>query len=132
MRAAVAERGWELEDQPVYRDDGYSGASLGRSGLDRLRDHAALADLDVVLMTAPGRLALNYVHQVLLTDELVGCGCRVEFMPQASAMNRAWVERRRNAGRSSSSTTPQVAGTGRLAGGNISGHSVRRWCLRHR
>src|SRR5215471_8012978 len=80
LRAAVAERGWELEDQHVYRDDGYSGARLGRPGLDRLRDHAALADLDVVLVTAPDRLARNYVHQVLLIEELAGCGCQVEFL----------------------------------------------------
>ena len=32
LRAAVAERGWELEDQHVYRDDGFSGARLGRRG----------------------------------------------------------------------------------------------------
>src|SRR5215469_3686343 len=78
--AAVAERGWELEDQHVYRDDGYSGARLGRPGLDRLRDHAALAELDVVLVTAPDRLARNYVHQVLLIDELAARGCQVEFL----------------------------------------------------
>ena len=80
LRAAVAGRGWELDDQHVYRDDGYSGASLGRPGLDRLRDHAALADLDVVLVAAPDRLARNYVHQVLLLEELARHGCRVEFL----------------------------------------------------
>src|SRR5207247_2410866 len=79
LRAAVSERGWELEDQHVYRDDGYSGARIGRPGLDRLRDHAALAGLDIVLVTAPDRLARNYVHQVLLIDELAARGCRVEF-----------------------------------------------------
>ena len=57
LRAAAGERGWELEDQHVYRDDGYSGARIGRPGLDRLRDHAALAELDLVLVTAPDRLA---------------------------------------------------------------------------
>jgi site-specific DNA recombinase len=57
LRAAVAGRGWELDERHVYRDDGYSGASLGRPGLARLRDHAALANLDVVLVTAPDRLA---------------------------------------------------------------------------
>jgi site-specific DNA recombinase len=80
LRAAVTDRGWELDDQHVYRDDGYSGARLGRPGLDRLRDHAALAELDVVLVTAPDRLARNYVHQVLLIDELAGRGCQVEFV----------------------------------------------------
>ena len=43
LRAAVAGRGWVLDGQHVYRDDGYSGARLSRPGLDRLRDHAALA-----------------------------------------------------------------------------------------
>src|SRR5438876_4075587 len=80
LRAAVSERGWELEDQHVYRDDGYSGARIGRPGLDRLRDHAALAGLDIVLVTAPDRLARNYVHQVLLIDELAARGCQVEFL----------------------------------------------------
>ncbi len=80
LRAAVAERGWELDDQHVYRDDGYSGARLGRPGLDRLRDHAALADLDVVVVAAPDRLARNYVHQVLLIEELAARGCQVEFL----------------------------------------------------
>src|ERR1700750_1448554 len=76
LRAAAAERGWELDDQHVYRDDGYSGARLGRPGLDRLRDHAALAELDVVLVAAPDRLARNYVHQVLLIEEVAGDGWR--------------------------------------------------------
>src|SRR5262244_2587717 len=80
LRTAAAERGWELGDQHVYRDDGYSGARIGRPGLDRLRDHAALAELDVVLVTTPDRLARNYVHQVLLIEELAGHGCQVEFL----------------------------------------------------
>ena len=80
LRVAVAERGWRLEERHVYRDDGYSGASLGRPGLDCLRDHAALAELDLVVVTAPDRLARNYVHQVLLLDELGRHGCQVEFL----------------------------------------------------
>ena len=36
------------------------------------RDHAALAELDVALVAAPDRLARNYVHQVLLVEELAG------------------------------------------------------------
>ena len=55
-------------------------APAQRPGMDRLRDHAALADLDIVLVTAPDRLARNYVHQVLLIEELAGHGCQVEFL----------------------------------------------------
>ncbi|HZA25617.1 MAG TPA: recombinase family protein, partial [Dehalococcoidia bacterium] len=53
--------------------------SLRRPGLDRLRDMAVMADLDVVLITAPDRLARTYFHQVLLIQELEQHGCRVEF-----------------------------------------------------
>jgi site-specific DNA recombinase len=44
-----------------------------------LRDAAAMAEFEVVVVTAPDRLARNYVHQVLLLEELHGRGCRVEF-----------------------------------------------------
>jgi site-specific DNA recombinase len=79
LRRLVAERGWQLPEDHLFRDDGYSGASLHRPGLDRLRDLAALARLDRILITDPDRLARNYVHQVLLLDELQRHGCRVEF-----------------------------------------------------
>jgi site-specific DNA recombinase len=80
LGAAVVEHGWRLEEEHIYRDDGYRGAGLSRPGLDRLRDQAALAELDLVLVTAPDRLARNYVHQVLLLDELDRHGLKVEFL----------------------------------------------------
>ena len=43
LRAVAAERGWPVPDEHVFRDDGYSGSSLRRPGLDRLRDLAGLA-----------------------------------------------------------------------------------------
>jgi site-specific DNA recombinase len=71
---------WHVADEHIYRDDGYSGATLKRPGLDRLRDRVALAAIECVVMTAPDRLARNYVHQMLLVDELTRRGCRVEFV----------------------------------------------------
>jgi site-specific DNA recombinase len=71
---------WYVADEHIYRDDGYSGATLRRPGLDRLRDRAAMAAFECVLITAPDRLARNYVHQMLLVDELTQRGCRVEFV----------------------------------------------------
>ncbi len=53
LRRVVAERRWQLVEDHVFRDDGYSGASLRRPGLDRLRDLAALARLDRILITDP-------------------------------------------------------------------------------
>ena len=72
--------GWHLAQEHVFRDDGYSGASLRRPGLDRLRDAASGARLDRILITAPDRLARNYVHQVLLVEELQRHGAVVAFL----------------------------------------------------
>jgi site-specific DNA recombinase len=73
-------RGWDVSLEHIFRDDGHSGASLRRPGLDRLRDRAAARSLDLVIITAPDRLARNYVHQVLLLEELQGHGCEVRFL----------------------------------------------------
>ena len=71
---------WHLADEHVYRDDGSSGAQLNRPGWDRLRDRAALGAFERVLLTAPDRLARNYVHQMVLLEELTQHGCQVEFL----------------------------------------------------
>ena len=80
LRAHIQVQGWLLSDENIFRDDGYSGAALNRPGLDRLRDQAAAAAFDRVLITAPDRLARKYVHQVLLIEELERHGCQVEFL----------------------------------------------------
>jgi site-specific DNA recombinase len=59
LRAHCDAHGWALRDTYVFRDDGYSGASLHRPGLDRLREAAAAGELDRVLLTAPDRLMLH-------------------------------------------------------------------------
>jgi site-specific DNA recombinase len=56
---AHVEEGWEVREEHVFRDDGYSGATLRRPGLERLRDTVAARALDLVLVTAPDRLARN-------------------------------------------------------------------------
>src|SRR5918997_261290 len=72
------QKGWVLDGERVSPGEGYSGASLTRPGLDALRDAAAMAQFEVVLVTAPDRLARKYLHQVLLLEELQGRGCWVE------------------------------------------------------
>ena len=80
LRNHIQKQGWQLSEKDIFRDDGYSGASLKRPGLDHLRDHTAAAAFDRILITAPDRLARNYVHQVLLLEELQRSGCKVEFL----------------------------------------------------
>src|SRR6266498_854192 len=80
LRASVADHGdWSVADEHIFRDDGYSGAKLSRPGLDALRDHAARAAFDMVLVTAPDRLARNFVHQMVVLEELERRGVRVVF-----------------------------------------------------
>jgi site-specific DNA recombinase len=80
LRDRVAGRGWQLADAHTFRDDGQSGASLNRPGLDRLRDAVRLGEVDRVLVTEPDRLARTYVHQMILLDEFERVGCAVEFL----------------------------------------------------
>ncbi len=80
LKQYATQKGWTLDRERVYLDEGYSGASLNRPGLDALRDAAAMAEFEVLLVSAPDRLARKYVHQVLLLEELQGRGCRVEFL----------------------------------------------------
>jgi site-specific DNA recombinase len=80
LRAHLAAQGEELYSAQIFRDDGYSGASLNRPGLDHLRDAIRAAAFDRVLVTTPDRLARNYVHQMVLLEELERLGCQVEFL----------------------------------------------------
>jgi site-specific DNA recombinase len=73
---------WPWRDDHIFRDDGYSGASLRRPGLDRLRDQISVAAFDRLLITEPSRLARKYVHQALLIEEFERGGCQVEFLDQ--------------------------------------------------
>ncbi len=80
LHSHIQTQSWTLKDENIFRDDGYSGSNLHRPGLDRLRDQAAGSAFDLVLVTAPDRLARKYVHQVLLIEELQQKGCKVEFL----------------------------------------------------
>jgi site-specific DNA recombinase len=81
LEQAIAEHGvWELDASHIYRDEGISGAKLKRPGLDRLREQAQVGAFEQVLITAPDRLARNYVHQVLLLDEFAQVGCPIHFL----------------------------------------------------
>lgn len=89
IRGYAREKGWKLSDENVFRDDGYSGATLKRPALDAVRDKARLRELEVVVVLSPDRLARNYVHQMVLIEELEKGGCQVEFVerPMSSEPN---------------------------------------------
>ena len=57
LLARAAADGHEIAAELRFLDDGQSGASLIRPALERLRDLAAMAAIDVVYVHAPDRLA---------------------------------------------------------------------------
>jgi site-specific DNA recombinase len=65
LQQTAATRGYEILPGNVFIDDGVSGTRLDRPALERLRDLAAEGAFDVLLVTAPDRLARRYAYQAL-------------------------------------------------------------------
>jgi len=80
LRAKVAAMGETLGAEQEFVDNGYSGATLIRPALERLRDVIAAGGIDRLYVHCPDRLARNYAHQVLLLDEFVRAGVEVVFL----------------------------------------------------
>src|SRR5215472_7405152 len=80
LREHAAGSGLEVPEEWVFEDEGHSGATLVRPGLEALRDLAAQGCLDVVLVYSPDRLARKFACQALLLKEFARAGVRVEFV----------------------------------------------------
>ena len=76
----VVADGLRLLPELRFIDDGYSGSTLLRPALERLRDAAVAGHVDRLYVHAPDRLARSYAHQVLLVDELRRCGVELVFL----------------------------------------------------
>src|SRR6266404_7648297 len=73
-------QGYAVPAEWIFQDEGYSGASLVRPGLEALRDLAAQGQITTVLIYSPDRLSRKYAYQVLLGEELSRCGVEVVFL----------------------------------------------------
>jgi site-specific DNA recombinase len=73
----------------IFEDEGYSGSTLERPGLERVRDLAAEGQIQAVLVYAPDRLSRKYAYQVLLIEELARHGVETIFL---NAPQRATAE----------------------------------------
>jgi site-specific DNA recombinase len=79
LRELATARGLLVTEDLVFEDEGFSGASVQRPALERLRDRAAEGCFEVLLCHAPDRLARRYAYQVLLLEELARSGVEVCF-----------------------------------------------------
>jgi site-specific DNA recombinase len=80
LRSFVERQGLDVCQEWTFQDEGHSGATLIRPGLDRLRDLIAQVPVEVVLVYAPDRLARRYAYQALLVEEFVRAGTEVRFV----------------------------------------------------
>jgi len=82
--AALCERvvadGFTLPDSMQFLDENYSGATLVRPGLERLRDLMAAGAVERLYVHSPDRLARKYAYQVLLVEEFRRLGVEVVFL----------------------------------------------------
>ena len=77
----------EVPKEWVLEDEGYSGATLERPGLERVRDLAAEGQIQVVLAYSPDRLSRKYAYQILLMEEFARHGVETLFVksPQGNS-----------------------------------------------
>jgi site-specific DNA recombinase len=81
---AIMERvcadGLTLDDELCFIDDGYTGSTLTRPALERLRDIAWAGGFQRLYVHSPDRLARRYAWQVLLVEELQRYGVELMFL----------------------------------------------------
>jgi site-specific DNA recombinase len=70
----------EVPGEWVFEDEGYSGATLERPGLERVRDLAAEGQIQVMLAYSPDRLSRKYAYQILLIEEFARHGVETVFV----------------------------------------------------
>ena len=80
LRTRIEADGHPVDPALCFVDNGVSGATLVRPGLERLRDQAAAGAVDRLYVLAPDRLARRHAHQMVLMDELQACGVTLVFV----------------------------------------------------
>ena len=72
--------GFECDPELRFVDDGWTGKTLIRPGLERLRDQAAAGAIDRLYVLDPDRFSRKYAYQILMLEELTRHGVEVVFL----------------------------------------------------
>lgn len=83
LRERVATEAMVFPETLQFIAEGYSGATLLRPALERLRDVVAAGAVERLSVHSPDRLARTYAYQVFLVDELRRAGVAVVFLTHA-------------------------------------------------
>src|SRR3974390_2120297 len=85
LKEFARDQGYDVPRDWIFEDEGFSGASLVRPGLERLRDLVAEGQVELVLFYAPDRLSRKYAYQVLLIEEFARLGVETQFVKAPNA-----------------------------------------------
>src|SRR2546425_6392026 len=78
--------GYAVPSEWVLQDEGYSGASLVRPGLEALRDLAAQGQIVAVMIFSPAPARLKDAYQNLFGGERLRCGVVVIYFKLSSGV----------------------------------------------
>jgi len=78
--AYASSEGYAVAAEWIFEDEGFSGATLVRPGLERVRDLVAEGQIQAVLVLSPDRLSRKYAYQVLLIEEWLRHGVETVFV----------------------------------------------------
>jgi site-specific DNA recombinase len=86
LKEYAVNQGLTIPSKYIFKDEGYSGSTLVRPGLEHLRDLCTEGQIELILIYSPDRLSRKYAYQVLLLEEFRRSGVEVEFLqsPKAS------------------------------------------------
>ena len=80
LRRRIAEDGLRVDEELCFLDEGYSGHTLIRPALEKLRDVIHCGGIDRLYVHSPDRLTRNYAYQVVLLEEFQKCDVEVIFL----------------------------------------------------
>ncbi len=80
VQAFATAQGVRIDPDLIFADNGISGTTLARPQLDALRDKAAAAEIEQLLILNPDRLARKYPHQLMLVEEFKKLGVTLTFV----------------------------------------------------
>jgi site-specific DNA recombinase len=73
------EKGFEIAPSLFFEDNGISGSTLIRPGLEKLRDFASEGLFNHVFILSPDRLSRKFAHQAVLLEEFNRNNIKVNF-----------------------------------------------------
>src|SRR5260221_8368295 len=87
LRQRIVTDGCKVESELCFLDDGYSGSTMRRPALERLRDMAYSGVIDRLYVHTPDRMARKYVFQVVLTEEFRKHDVEVVYLNDIAGLN---------------------------------------------